>query len=121
MRREGKGKEERRETVPFVFNGCKCGFYCGARKLYTRMPHLIIVIDDFCYYDYLLTISLAELTSPSTPGWLIVEIACALSAYQRPLFDMTFRILYLPHLPCGFLRNANAMVTHRDRAAASYN
>jgi len=85
---------------------------------YTRTPHLIIVIDDFCYYDYLLTVSLAEFSSPLAPGWLIVGIARILSAYRRPLFDVTFRVLYLPH-PLRMPPQYNA--THRGLTAAGYN
>lgn len=73
-----EGGEWKGENVPFVFNGCKCGFYCGVRKLYRCMPHLIIVIDDFCCYDYLLTILVAEPPRPRRPAWFPVGLSSRL-------------------------------------------
>lgn len=91
-------KEREGQRSVCVWCGSKCCFYYRARKLYTRTPHLIIVIDDLC--DYLLTV-----IAPADPPLvlLIAGIARVLStsdAIVRRDVSHTYRIyIYLSPSP----------------------
>lgn len=91
---EGEGGGEKRKRDLSASSSSKCGFYCGAKLCIRTTPFNRRVIDDFCYRDNLLTVSL--IVRPRTP---IIDVAAIV---RRDVSHFMPRRLYRAHITTGY-------------------